>query len=208
MGIGITAWPLVGKGTKIPMTNIEFHQLTLVRWPDFEELFGKKGACGGCWCMWWRLTKKEFDSQKGDGNRRAMKRLVDSGRIPGILAYHLSEPIGWCSIAPREDFKRLESSRILKPIDDKPVWSIVCFFIRKQYRRQGVSTQLLQAAIDYVRQKGGRIIEGYAIESRKKAIPDLFAYQGPVRTYLDAGFVEVARRSETRPIMRCFIPER
>ena len=200
-------WSLYGAGTKVLMINIEFQQLTATRWSGFEELFGKRGACGGCWCMWWRLPKKEFDLQKGEGNRLAMKALVDSGRIPGILAYHREEPVGWCSIAPREDFKRLESSRVLKPIDDKPVWSIVCFFVHKKYRRQGVSTQLLQAAIDYVRQKGGRIIEGYAVESRKNSIPDLFAYQGPVQVYQSAGFKEVARRSETRPIMRYFIPE-
>ena len=88
----------------------EFHRLTLERWADFEELFGEHGAAGGCWCMWWRLTGKEFDAQKGEGNRTAMKAIVDSGRVPGILAYHEGHPVGWCSVAPREEFPRLERS--------------------------------------------------------------------------------------------------
>ena len=107
----------------------QFHRLTPERWTDFEELFGERGAAGGCWCMWWRLTQREFDAQKGEGNRRAMKAIVDSGRVPGVLAYHEGQPVGWCSVAPREEFPRLGRSRILKPVDDEPVWSVVCFFI-------------------------------------------------------------------------------
>ena len=134
-----------------------------------------------------------------------MKALVNSGRIPGILAYHQQEPIGWCSVAPREEFPRLENSRILKRVDEKPVWSVVCFFIKKKFRSQGVSTQLLKAAINYVREVGGTIVEGYAIEPKKDSIPDVFAYNGPVKVFQNAGFKEVARRSETRPIMRYHI---
>ena len=99
----------------------EFHPLTPERWADFEKLFGKCGAGGCCWCMWWRLPKREFDAQKGEGNRRAMKAIVDSGLVPGILAYHEGQPVGWCSVAPREEFPRLERSRILKPVDNQPV---------------------------------------------------------------------------------------
>ena len=99
----------------------EFHPLTPDRWSDFEGLFGRHGAAGGCWCMWWRQTAREFDARKGESNRRAMKRIVTSGRTPGILAYHEGETVGWCSVAPREEFPRLERSRILKPLDDEPV---------------------------------------------------------------------------------------
>lgn len=183
----------------------EFHPLVIERWNDFEKLFGKRGACGGCWCMWWRLRYKEFEEQKGEKNRNAMFELVKHGRIPGILAYDRDSPIGWCSVAPREEFIRLESSKILKPVDDQPVWSIVCLFVAKEYRRRAVSLQLIKEAINYVRKQGGHILEGYAIEAKKSKIPDVFAFNGFLSTYLEAGFKEVARRSETRPIVRYII---
>jgi GNAT superfamily N-acetyltransferase len=183
----------------------ELHTLTPERWTDFEELFGEHGAAGGCWCMWWRLTGKEFDAQKGEGNRMAMKAIVDSGHVPGILAYHEGHPVGWCSVAPREEFPRLERSRILKLVDDAPVWSVVCFFIAKSYRRRGVARRLLLAALGYVRDCGGSIVEGYPVEPKKGSTPDPFAYHGLASMFRSAGFKEVTRRSETRPIMRYVI---
>ena len=135
-------------------TSWEFQALTPKRWADFEELFGPHGATGGCWCMWWRLTNKEFDAQKGERNRRAMKAIVNSGRVPGILAYHEGHAVGWCSVAPREEFPRLERSRLLKPVDGQRVWSVVCFFVAKEYRRRGVAKRLLKAAVEYVRGQG------------------------------------------------------
>ncbi len=184
---------------------LKFHPLSPERWNDFEKLFGEKGACGGCWCMWWRLKKKDYDAQKGEGNRKAIKLIVSSGRVPGILAYLEELPVGWCSVAPREEFIRLESSKILKPVDHKSVWSIVCLFVNKAYRRKGVSTRLLTAAVEYVRGRGGKIVEGYAVEPKKEKMPDAFAFHGLAAAYRQAGFNEVARRSETRPIMRYFI---
>ncbi len=180
----------------------EFHPLTPERWADFEKLFGKCGAGGGCWCMWRRLSKREFDAQKGEGNRRAMKAIVDSGLVPGILAYHEGQPVGWCSVAPREEFPRLERSRILKPVDKQPVWSVVCFFVDKLHRRRGVAARLLEAAVEYVRERGGSIVEGYPVEPKRSGMPDLFAYQGLVSMFRSVGFTEVARRSETRAMMR------
>jgi GNAT superfamily N-acetyltransferase len=185
--------------------SLEFYPVTREKWTDFEELFGVRGACGGCWCMWWRLKKKDFDAQKGEGNRNAIKEIVASGKVPGILAYYEELPVGWCSVAPREEFIRLESSKILKPVDHKPVWSVVCLFVAKAYRRRGVSTRLLTAAVEYVRERGGKIVEGYAVETKKEKMPDAFAFHGLAAAYREAGFNEVIRRSETRPIMRYFI---
>lgn len=185
--------------------SLEFHPVTPERWPDLEKLFGERGACGGCWCMWWRIKRSEFERSKGEGNRQAMREIVASGEIPGILAYADKQPIGWCSVAPREHFPVLGRSRILKPIDDLPVWSVVCFFVDKAYRRRGLSLRLLQAAIDYVRQRGGSVVEGYPIEPRKDYVPPVFAFTGFVQTFRSAGFVECLRRSETRPIMRYYI---
>jgi len=182
--------------------ELEYHPLTPERWEDFEKLFGKRGACGGCWCMWWRQTSKEFNENKGENNRLAMKEIVRSGRVPGILAYHDGKPVGWCSVAPREDFPRLARSRGFKPVDDQPVWSVVCFFVAKKYRRKGVSDGLLGAAVDYVRRQGGRIVEGYPVEPKKDRVPDLFVFHGLASTFIKAGFEEVARRLERRPVMR------
>ena len=187
-----------------PLT-LEAQPLTPDRREDFEQLFGPRGACGGCWCMWWRLTAKEFERQKGEENRRAMKRIVESGEIPGLLAYHGGEPVGWCSVAPREAYPRLERSRVLKRVDDQPVWSVVCFFVAKAYRRRGVMRELLEAAIGYVRDRGGTILEGYPTEPKSEHAPDLFLYHGIPSVFVEAGFVEVARRSEKRPIMRYVI---
>jgi GNAT superfamily N-acetyltransferase len=182
-------------------SKLEFHPLTPERWRDFENLFGDRGACGGCWCMWPRLSRPQYEAQKGAQNKRAMKKLVDGGHRPGILAYQNGDAIGWCSVAPRESFLRLERSRILKPVDEQPVWSVVCFFVAKEHRSGGLSAKLLRAAIDFVRQRGGRVIEGYPVEPSKRQA-DAFVWMGLASAFVKAGFKEVERRSETRPIMR------
>ena len=186
-------------------SSYKFNPVTKENWKDFEKLFGDKGACAGCWCMYWRLKQSVLDAQKGSGNKRAMKKIIDLGNIPGILAYAEGEPIGWCSVAPREEFSRLDNSRILKPVDEKTVWSVVCFFIHKNYRKQGLSTALLNAAKKFVKSNGGKILEGYPIEPKKDKMPDAFAWTGLSAAFQSAGFKEVARRSETRPIMRFYI---
>ncbi|MFH1144950.1 MAG: GNAT family N-acetyltransferase [Candidatus Eisenbacteria bacterium] len=182
--------------------RLSFHPLTPSRWKDFVELFGPHGAAGGCWCMWWRLSAKEFNAGKGAPNRRAMKALVDAGRVPGILAYRDGLPVGWCAIAPRDEFPRLDRSRVLGRVDDVPVWSVVCFFIAREHRRTGVASELLKAAVAHARKQGAKVIEGYPIEPRTDSFPDVFAFHGTVSTFKQAGFQEVVRRSETRPIMR------
>lgn len=178
------------------------HPLTIDRWADFERLFGANGACGGCWCMFWRLPRKQFDSGKGDINREAMRELVASGQTPGLLGYLGEQPVGWCALAPREDYLALERSRILRPIDETPVWSISCLFVEKSHRRMGISVQLLRAAIRYVREQGGKVVEGYPHEPVKDTAPAAFVWTGLASAFLQAGFVEAARRSPTRPIMR------
>ncbi len=187
------------------LSELEFHPVTRDRWSDFETLFGERGACGGCWCMWWRLKRSEFEQQKGEGNKKAMRAIVDGGEVPGILAYAGGKPVGWCSVAPRDSFPALNRSRILKKIDETPVWSIVCFFVDKGFRGKGVSRQLIQAAIDYVKQQGGKVLEGYPTEPKKGRMPPAFVWTGLASAFKKAGFVERLRRSETRPIMRFYI---
>lgn len=183
--------------------DLTFKPLTRDQWHDFTALFGENGACGGCWCMYWRLTRKVFTAQKGEGNRQAMKAIVESGNIPGLLAYHSAEPVGWCSVGPRDTYPVLSRSRILKPVDDKPCWSVSCLFIHKLHRKKGVATALLEAAVAYAGAKGAGILEGYPVEPKSgKNIPPAFAWTGIPSAFEKAGFKEVLRRSPTRPIMR------
>lgn len=155
--------------------------------------------------MWWRLPRSEFMKNRGERNKKALRSLIDSGKIPGLLAYLESEPVGWCAVAPREEYPTLERSRLLKRVDDEPVWSVVCFFVAKKHRHKGITVKLLQAAVEYVKEQGGRIVEGYPIEPKKRRTPDPFAYTGLASVFRKVGFIEIARRSETRPTMRFWI---
>lgn len=182
--------------------TLTFKPLTPRYWKDFEKLFGARGACGGCWCMFWRLKRSDFEKQKGEGNRCAIKSIVDGGEAPGLLAYLDRQPVGWCAVAPRICYPGLDRSHVLKRIDNQPVWSISCLFVAKHARRSGVSSALLKAAVQYVRKRGGTIVEGYPVEPKKDVMPDVFAFTGLASAFLRAGFTEHLRRSETRPIMR------
>jgi GNAT superfamily N-acetyltransferase len=177
------------------------HPVTPDRWPDLEALFGQRGACGGCWCMTWRLPRAVFESQKGEGNRKALGRLVKSGHAPGILLYDGTTPIGWCAVAPREQYPALERSRILKPVDDQPVWSVSCLFVAKPYRKRGMSERLLRGAVAFAAERGAAIVEGYPTDPSSE-LPDPFVWTGTVAAFRKAGFDEVLRRSKSRPIVR------
>jgi len=188
----------------IKIDQISYKPLVPESWSHFEVLFGAKGACAGCWCMYWRLKRSQFEQLKYEGNRVAMKELVDSGTVPGIVGFWNGEPIAWCSVAPREDFPALERSRVMKRVDEKPAWSVSCLFIAREYRNQGVSVRMLEFAKEYCRQKEGKILEGYPVEPKKDKMPPAFAWTGLAAGFRKAGFKEVARRSETRPIMRYY----
>lgn len=180
-----------------------FHPLTPDRWDDLETLFGPRGACGGCWCMVWRLPRAQWEQGKAGGNRRAFRKLVSDGACPGVLAYAGDEPVGWCAIAPRTDYPGLERSRVLKPVDDKPVWSVSCFYVRRDHRMKGLSVKLLKAAGRFAAERGARVLEGYPIApSSAGEMPGPWAWTGLAATFVKAGFKEVERRSKTRPIMR------
>lgn len=155
--------------------------------------------------MWWRLSRSQFMKQRGEQNKKALKNIVASGGVPGIIAYLKEQPVGWCALAPRETYFSLERSRVLKRVDDKPVWSVVCFFVAKSFRHKGLTVRLLKAAVDYVRSNDGAILEGYPVESKSGKMPDPFAYTGISSAFRKAGFREVLRRSENRPIMRYVI---
>lgn len=187
---------------------VKIRPLTASRWPDFEKLMGPRGGMGGCWCMWWRLPRKRYETQKGSRNKSAMRRIVKAGPPPGVLAYAGREAVGWCALAPRQDYVALENSRVLAPPDTtdtaQPVWSVVCFYIAKSWRRKGVSTALLRGAAEFARKRGARILEGYPVDPQPGKVASMlpWAYTGLPQTFQRAGFGEIARRSPTRPIMR------
>jgi GNAT superfamily N-acetyltransferase len=132
------------------------------------------------------------------------KSIVDSGVPTGLLAYLHGEVVGWIAVEPRSAYPRLAHSRSLKPVDDQPVWSVTCFFVARKVRRQGITVELLKAAVEHVRKQGGKIVEGYPVDAQKD-MPAPFIYTGTASAFQQAGFQEVARRSPTRPVFRFFI---
>jgi len=182
--------------------RITFCPATPSRWPDVEALFGDRGACGGCWCMAWRLAPAAWRAGKGAKNKRALKRLVTGGRAPGVLAYDGRTPVGWCAVAPRADYVHLARSRVLAPVDAQPVWSVSCLFVLKPYRRQGLSARLLDAAVAFAAHRGARIVEGYPTTPYSASAPAPFLWTGTVSAFERAGFAVAGRRSPGRPVMR------
>lgn len=184
--------------------ELRIHPATAARWDDLASLFGKRGACGGCWCMAWRLPKRTWLAGKTGANKRALHRLVSRRPAPGVLGYSGREPVAWCAVAPRKSYVALASSRVLKPVDEQPVWSISCLFVRKDQRRRGLSVEMLRGAVAYAAGQGARIVEGYPIEPTMEQTPDPFVWTGTPSAFRKAGFLEVARRSRTRSILRAY----
>ncbi|MFZ5911361.1 MAG: GNAT family N-acetyltransferase [Chloroflexota bacterium] len=183
---------------------LSLRPLTPDLWADFERLFGTNGACGGCWCMFWKLRGKAFTGNTGEPARQMQKNIVDSGTVPGLLAFIDDEPVGWVAVEPRLAYLRLAHSKVLGPVDESDVWSVTCFFVARQFRRRGLTVQLLKGAVEYVKSRGGKIVEGYPVDASQQ-MPAAFIYTGTSAAFQKAGFVEVARRSESRPIFRYVI---
>jgi GNAT superfamily N-acetyltransferase len=131
----------------------------------------------------------------------SLRALVDGGAVPGLIGYRDGEPVGWVSLGPREDYAKLARSPVMKPVDDKPVWSVVCFYTAKRLRGQRVAQGLLAAAIDYARSHGARLVEAYPVDKMKRSADDSMWF-GSKAMYDRAGFAEVARRKPARPVVR------
>ena len=193
--------------TAAETTPLRVEPLTPERWPDLEALFAAPGCSVArhCGCMYYRVSGAKAvmpaGSTEAQSNRAALKRLVDTGKPPGLIGYRDGTPVGWISLGPREDFAKLARSPVMKPVDDRPVWSIVCFVVPSRYRRQGVARALLGAAVRWAKAQGATLVEGYPVDRSGRASDDAMWF-GAKSMFDAAGFAEVARRRPTRPVMR------
>jgi GNAT superfamily N-acetyltransferase len=178
--------------------NLEIRELTADLWPALEDLFGEKGACSGCWCMYWRIGSA-YRQRPQAQNKVAFQEVVKAGPPPGLLAFQGELAVGWCQLTPRDALPWLDRTWRLKRVDDLPVWSISCFYIRKGYRRRGVTGALMRAALEAARRAGAPAVEAYPLDA--KLTPSASS-TGYASTFERAGFKEVARHVAPRPIMR------
>jgi ribosomal protein S18 acetylase RimI-like enzyme len=183
------------------------HPLTPDRWPDLEAIFDGRGCsvARGCWCMHYRLSGSRGAPPPGatrsQANKARLKALVDAGRTPGLVGYRGKVPVGWVSLGPREDYAKLARSAVMKPVDDQPVWSVICFVVPSAYRGQGVAKALLAGAVAYARKHGVKLLEAYPVDKPRRSDDD-FMWFGAKSMYDKAGFLEVARRKPRRPVVR------
>lgn len=181
--------------------------LTRERWADLEAVFRARGCsqARGCWCMAYRRSGADPVPPRGttraQARRAAFKRLVDAGTPTGLIAYRDQIPVGWISVGPREDYARLQRSPVMRPVDDRPVWSVVCYVVPAAHRGQGVAHALLQGAIAYARKQGARLVEAYPVDRPGRSADETMWF-GPKSMYDRAGFREVARRKPARPVVR------
>jgi GNAT superfamily N-acetyltransferase len=183
--------------------ELQIHPLTRDRWDDLATLFDRPGDPKGCWCMFYRVRGRDFEQLWGDGARAAFQEVVEQGPAPGLLAYRDGTPVGWCAVAPRESYPRVLHSPAVRPIDDRPAcWAVVCFYVRRDERRGGVAAALLEEAVRFAAANGAEVVEGYPkdTEGARRHANEMFV--GSVSMFLAAGFEEVGRRSQQRPIMR------
>jgi GNAT superfamily N-acetyltransferase len=183
-------------------SKLKFEQLTSSNWKKFEVLMGEKGGCGNCWCMYFRLPYKTFQENKPDGNKKMMKNLVNKGMPQGLIASMNNDPVGWIAMAPREDYMKIENSRAFKRIDEQPVWSITCFFVKKEYRHKGLSQYLIKGAVDFAKKKKIKILEAYPAIPYADKVPHPFLWVGILSSFIRNGFTIVRQQSKSRAMVR------
>ena len=177
--------------------KLTIRPLTPDLWPALEDLFGAHGACNGCWCMYWRIGVA-YAQRPREKNRAAFRAIVRRGPPPGLIAFEGDLAVGWCQLTPRHGLARLNRGRTLLAVDDVPVLSLTCFYVRRGYRRRGVATALIAAALKHAKRVKAPALEAYPYDRAGTRNH----FMGAVSTFERAGFREVARRSPVRPIMR------
>jgi GNAT superfamily N-acetyltransferase len=177
-------------------------ELTKDTWDDLVSLFGEHREVADCWCMFFRGSRKEWEENKGAGNRSRLQEIVDKKNPVGLIAYSGNNPVGWCAVAPRIDYDALERSKFYKAIDNKIAWSITCFFTIKTHRKMGVTRFLITEAIKYARKSGAEVLEAYPSVPVEAVIPDVNGFRGFFKVFLDLGFTVASRLQENKPILR------
>ncbi|MDE1990972.1 MAG: GNAT family N-acetyltransferase [Rhizobiaceae bacterium] len=189
------------------MEELRALPLTPERWADFETIFGPSGACYGCWCTHFRVPTSQRKTMDADGKKQFMQSRIAAGPPPGILGYIGERPVAWAQVGPRSELPQWNSpktvSRPLEPDDaaDPSVWAVSCFFMNTRDRGKGYSHRMLSEAVNFAKQSGARILEGCPIE-RTKQSKSVGLYVGSLRIFEAAGFSEVAKRKDGRPLMR------
>ena len=185
------------RATKTPL-QLRIKPLTPDLWPALEDLFGPRGACSGCWCMYWRIGAA-YRKRPEEENRKSFRQVVRAGPPPGLLAFYGDLPVGWCQVTPRDALPWLDRTWRVRRVDDVPVWSITCFYVRIGYRRRGIASALIRAAVGMARRVKAPAVEAYPLDGELSPSSTSTGYAS---TFLRAGFKEVARHSPERPIMR------
>jgi ribosomal protein S18 acetylase RimI-like enzyme len=191
----------------MPTAELAIRPLTPARWAHFESIFNARGCsvARGCWCMYYRRSGEQPAPPPGktraEINRRDFKALVDAGTFTGLIAYNGRTPVGWLSLGPRDDFAKLRRSPVMKAVDDKQVWSIICFVVPAEYRGQGVARALLEGAIAFAKRRRVTLLEAYPVDKRGRS-NDENMWFGAKSMFDACGFEEVARRKPARPIVR------
>jgi GNAT superfamily N-acetyltransferase len=178
--------------------RLTIRPLTPELWPALEDLFGKRGACNGCWCMYWRIGSA-YRHQPPAKNKAAFRKVVKQGPPPGLIAFDGEKAVGWCQITPRDSLPWLDRHRHLKRVDDLPVWSLSCFYVRIGYRRKGVTSALIAAALKAAKRAKAPAVEAYPLDADKTPSSSSTGYAS---TFARAGFKVVARPMPPRPIVR------
>src|SRR5229473_919203 len=186
-----------GHDAKAASMKLTIRPLTPDLWPALEDLFGNKGACGGCWCMYWRIGRAYRNRQRKQ-NKAAFREVVKGGP-PGLLAFDGDVAVGWCQLTPRDALPWLDRTWRLKRVDDVPVWSLSCFYVRIGYRRQGVTSALIAAALKAAKRAKAPALEAYPLDAD---LTPSASGTGYASTFARAGFKTVVRRVPPRPIMR------
>ena len=169
-------------------------------WPALEDLFGSSGACNGCWCMYWRIGSA-YHKRAREKNRSEFQTIVEKGPPPGLLAFDGDRAVGWCQLTPRDDLPWLNRARFFERVDDVPAWCVSCFYVRRGFRRQGVMSALVSAALTAAKRANAAVLEAYPVDTAQ-AESTSNVFTGTISTFTRAGFKPVARRIAYRPIMR------
>jgi GNAT superfamily N-acetyltransferase len=178
--------------------SLTIRPLTPDLWPDLEDLFGALGACNGCWCMYWRIGA-DYRRRPREDNRADFRAVVEQDPPPGLIAFEGTLAVGWCQVTPRDALPCIDRAWRLRRVDDKPVWSLSCLYVRKGYRRRGITGALIGAAMDAARSAGAPALEAYPFDA---ALSPSATGTGYASTFARLGFKTVARRAPPRPIMR------